>query len=304
MFLLFNEDFMKYKLPYFLIHLVVGMCLLFCSGGDPITSGDFHAVILADTHISSDEDKDGRLEELVNRVNSGDYPGVEFLIINGDCVSRIYKNYTPQNPDTTENRVHKLCDILDGLTIPCYLVMGNHDYKIGPDKDSDAYFSEEEIQEMEALWKQWTGFSPYYSFYLKGWRFIVLNSMRGRPQWKHFDEAQLDWLESVLEDGTPTVIFSHFPLRTDHFRIWCKKKDLITPEKESRFYSILREYQRDIRGIFTGHGHMWIEDNLYKTIKVYETESFGDSKDLPFHIAGFTEQSFHVSRMTAKMGEE
>ena len=181
--------------------------------------------------------------------------------------------------------------------------MGNHDYKIGPDKDSDAYFSEEEIKQMETLWEKWTGFAPYYSVDCYGWRFVMLNSMRGRPQWQHFDERQLDWLESVLEDGIPTVLFSHFPLKTDHLRIWCKKKDLITPDREPRFYSILRKYKQNIKGIFVGHGHMWIHDTLYETIPVYEVESFGDSKKLPFYLAGFNDQSFSVTKHVESKGE-
>ena len=138
----------KFGLP---IILVILAGLISCGRDTSNPPGDFHALILSDTHISSDRVKDKRLEEIVFRVNRGDYPGVELLLINGDCVSRVYKDYTLKNPDTSENRVHKLMDILKELTIPYYLVMGNHDYKIGPDKDSDAWFSEEEILEMERL---------------------------------------------------------------------------------------------------------------------------------------------------------
>jgi predicted MPP superfamily phosphohydrolase len=288
----------------FLIILVIFTGLISCVKDTTNPPGDFHALILSDTHISSDRVKDGRLQEMMFRLNRGDYPGVEFLIVDGDCVSRVYKDYTSQNPDTSENRVHKLMNILMGLNIPFYLVMGNHDYKIGPDKDSDAYFSEKEILKMETVWKRWTGFDPYYSFDVNGWRFVVLNSMRGRPEWRHFDDAQLDWLESVLQDSMPTVLLSHFPLKTDHLRIWCKSKDLITPEKESRFYSILREHKQNIKGIFVGHGHMWVHDTLFKTIQIYEVESFGDSEKLPFYLAGFEEDRLHVSRVVESMGDK
>jgi len=291
-------------MPRYLLVLLILLGFLSCRKSPSELPGDFYAMILSDTHISSDKYKDGRLGELVARLNRGDYPGVEFLLINGDCVSRVYKDYTMDNPDTSENRVLKLTGILQGLTIPYYLVMGNHDYKIGPEKDSDAYFSEDEILGMEALWKKWTGFAPYYTFDHHGWRFAVLNSMRGRSQRKHFDEKQLDWLESILEDSMPTVLFSHFPLKTDHLRIWCKKKDLITPDRESRFYSILEAYRENVKGIFVGHGHMWIHDTLFKTIHIYEVESFGDSEKLPFYFAGFKDHELYVSRVVESMGEQ
>jgi 3',5'-cyclic AMP phosphodiesterase CpdA len=276
-----------------------------CSERDPgMPPGDFRAIILADTHISSDRDKDGRLKTLVDRINRGDFPDAAFMIINGDCVSRVYKDYTEADPDTGENRVMKLKQMLEKLKIPTYLVMGNHDYKIGPDKDSDAWFSPEEIAGMERRWKRWTGFDPYYSFDVHGWRIIVLNSMRGRQLWRHFDEGQLDWLEKTLKPGMPTVLYTHFPLKTDHFRIWCKKKDLIRPEKESRFYAILKRHQADIKGIFTGHGHMWIRSRLFTTVQVFQTAAFGDAKGLPFHWAGFTGTTLTVVKKDASFSEE
>ncbi len=272
--------------------------IFFCNSPSVYPPGDFHAIVISDLHISNDETKDQRLTQLINQINSGMYPGVKFLILTGDVVSRVYSDYTEDNPDTSDSRLQRALSLLDQLNIPYYLLMGNHDYKIGPGRDSDGYFPESEILQMESIWKQETGYPPYYDFECNGWRFIVLNSFRGRHLNRHFDEEQLNWLQSLLTEGKPTLLLSHFPLKTDHFRIWCKPKDLIKPDTESRFFNILNENKHQIKGIFVGHGHRWVQDQLFDTIPVFETDSFADSDGLPFHVIGFDRQNkvIHVVR--------
>lgn len=276
--------------------------MFFCNTPSLYPPGDFHVIIISDIHISNDKTKDQRLTELINQVNSGVYPGIELLIVTGDIVSRVYSDYTPENQDTSDSRLRRSVDLLNQLEIPYYLVMGNHDYKIGPGRDSDGYFPESEILQMESIWKQETGRAPYYNFEYNGWRFIVLNSFRGRHLNRHFDEEQLDWLQSLLADQKPTLLFSHFPLKTDHFRIWCKPKDLIKPDNEPRFFNILNESKHQIKGIFVGHGHRWVQDRLFDTIPVFETDSFADSDGLPFYAIGFNvaDEIIRVARSPIK----
>ena len=54
-----------------------------------------------------------------------------------------------------------------------------------------------------------------------------------------------------------------------------------------------------IKGIFVGHGHLWVRDLLYEQIGVYETESFGDETDHPYLVIGFDNSSkdIHVGKM-------
>jgi hypothetical protein len=189
----------------------------------------------------------------------------------------------------------KADSIFDKLEIPYFLTMGNHDYKIDGNRDSDTYFPETEILEMEKHWKNVTGFEPFYAVNYKGWKFIILNSMRGRYLNRHFDEAQLDWFAKELSDSVPTVLFSHYPLKTDHLRIWCKPKDLITKKKEPCFYSILKRYKDQIKAIFTGHGHMWVRDRLYGNIPVFEVDSFEESEG--YYIAGFCGDSITIRKV-------
>jgi hypothetical protein len=90
-------------------------------------------------------------------------------------------------------------------------------------------------------------------------------------------------LKDELSGGGPAFLFFHHPIKTDHFRIWCKPGDLITEKREPEFFSILRKYRNQIKGIFVGHGHMWNHDVLYDSIKVYETNTFGERKGQSFY---------------------
>jgi hypothetical protein len=130
------------------------------------------------------------------------------------------------------------------------------------------------------MWKYYTGLEPYYVFYREGMKYLVLNSMEARPEERHFGEVQLDWLEEHLSDEEPVILFFHHPVKTDHPRVWAKKKDLVTQESDSRFMELLSIHREQIRGIFVGHGHRWVQDKLYREIPVYETVSFGDAEEI------------------------
>lgn len=275
-----------FEKPLYIIS--VWLWLLLAIGcADKYPSGDFRAVVISDTHISSDELKVQRLNGLIQKINDRQLPGVEMLIVTGDVVSAVYGSYVSDNPDTSDNRLARAVDIFNHLNVPFYLVMGNHDYKIGRDRDSDTYFPESEILQMEEIWKRYTGLNPYYVFTHRCWKFVILNSMRGRYLNSYFDDMQLDWLKAQLSGVQPVVLFVHHPLETDHFRIWCKPKDLINTDKEPRFFEIVRGYKQNIKGIFVGHGHRWISDTLFETIPVFETGSFGDANEPVYYIVGF-----------------
>ncbi len=243
----------------------------------------YSIMVLSDVHISSDETKDNRLTDIINAINEGQYLKLDLLVMTGDNVSSFYRDRN-KGDSFKNNRAAKLFDIMTQIEIPYYLALGNHDYKIDSDKDSDAPFSFEEIDTMEVLWNKFAGIRPYYFVNHKGWKLIMLNSMRGRYLERAFDDEQMSWLENELKEGKPTLLFFHHPIETDNFKIWCKPKDLISPEKEPEFFKLTEKYENQIKGIFVGHGHMWQYDKLYKTIPVYETDSFADNEDSPFHL--------------------
>lgn len=285
---------MKLSIKFSLLLAIISF-IVNCTGNIKSNfSVDFQAIVISDTHISNDESKDKRLAALVEKINSHQFLAVELLLITGDLVSCVYGNKEPNEPDESNNRIKQLQALLGELHIPYYLILGNHDYRFNRSGDSDRYFSLEEIEQMEAIWKRDSGIEPYYSFEHQGWKFICLNSMRGRYMNRHFDDEQLDWLEALLNDDKPTILLFHHPLKTDHRRIWCKSKDLITPDNETRFFSLLENHKLQITAIFVGHGHRWVKDTLFGSIKVFETDSFGESKGLPFYLVELDHRSFSL----------
>jgi len=264
--------------------------------------GEKFIAVISDVHISNDQSKEERLSTLVDRINNGNNPRIERLIITGDCVSSVYEDYQ-KGEAQNNNRLKKFVDCLKPINVPYYPVMGNHDFKIDKERDSDAPFDKTEIEQMEQIWVETTGFQPYYAIDYKGWKLIFLNSMNGKYQNKHFDENQLEWLRKELKDDSAALLFFHHPIKTDNTRIWCKQKDLITQEKEPKFFSILSKYKNVIKGIFVGHGHMWVSDKLFDEINVYETDSFGDDKKSPYAIIGLDNSSKKISVVKCSMEE-
>jgi 3',5'-cyclic AMP phosphodiesterase CpdA len=256
--------------------------------------GDFYLLIVSDTHISNDESKLERLGELAGRINHGIIPGITMVINTGDVISSIYKKYDEKISDLQCSRLSQAVNAFDELKVPYYWVMGNHDYKIDSDRDSDTPFEKSEILMIESIWKELTGFDPYYAVFYRGWKFIFLNSMRGRFLRRNFDDDQLDWLKTELEEQIPVLLFFHHPLETDNFRLWRFNSGLISPETEAEFYQILADHQQEIKGLFFGHGHHFMADNLFGKIPVFNTASFADDETGPFLIVGFNDSEKRI----------
>jgi len=270
----------------FAVLLFTRLIAVIASGSGDTLQADTWFMVISDVHVSNDSSKLDRLADLVSQINEGKYSKSEFLVITGDCVSSFLESREEELLDPVNNRVLKLMNVLGKLDKPFYLVMGNHEYKIDRQKDSDSPFSRSEIDTIEVLWRQFTSFDPYYSFASNGMKFLVLNSMRGRPHGRPFDDEQVAWLRSELSGGEPVMLFFHHPVRTDHLRIWAKKKDMVTAENEPEFMELTQQHSQQIRGIFVGHGHLWVNDVLHDRIPVYETGSFGDHPKVIGYMVG------------------
>lgn len=230
-------------------------------------------IVISDVHISNDKSKDERLMQLVEMVNAPE-KSVDFLVITGDLVSSIF--VAGKERSDGNNRLLKAVQILKNLKIPFFPVMGNHDYKIDNAKDSDASFSIGEIDSAENIWIKTTGFKSYYCVLVKNCSFVFLNSMRGRPNGKFFDEEQLNWFEDILYNSECVIIFTHHPPLDE--RVLFSGKNFITPWVENRFFELLRKYKSKIKSIFCGHIHKKLFYRIFDQIPVYVSDSFGESK--------------------------
>jgi hypothetical protein len=232
---------------------------------------DIKIVVITDTHFSGDKEKIDRVQKVIKAINdqSKGLAGTDILVNGGDFVSKLYRN--------EQCYVDIAIDAMKDLTVPHYLVLGNHDYNM-EEKDTNwgAPFTEEEILEVEAIWKEKLGIDPYYSFILKGWRIIALNSMRGRYLSRYFDPDQMVWFEQQFADQRPVILFVHHPLETDKFG-FLPTGEKIQKKVEPEFYEIISNNKNNIKGILVGHGHFWIEDKIFDTIPVVMTASIGET---------------------------
>jgi hypothetical protein len=227
---------------------------------------DFKVMVISDTHLDPEYPKHkGWLEDVVKAINAGK-PGVERLIVTGDLVTYIY----PNSPDTSLNLLNQAIGILKKLSVPFHPVMGNHEYKLAPGSDGGAT-----LAKGEAIWNKSTGLQPYYTVITKGWKLVMLNTMRGRANDRAFDDAEVAWLATELAGGKPTMLFLHHPLQTSALKYWCKK-NLVTQKQEAAFFALLKQHKSQIKGIFVGHGHLFVKDTLYG-VPVFETGSVGEN---------------------------
>lgn len=252
---------------------------------------DMRLLVLSDTHVTSSLSKVERIRAILEKVNDQTIPDVDMVFVTGDIVSNVYGDYTPENPDKSDNRMERAVNVFSALEVPYHWAMGNHDHKIASYRDSDAPWPREEILSMWEFWRTTTGQEPYYAVNQNGWRFIVLNSFGGRHIDRHFEPEQLEWLDGQLKDGLPSILFFHHPMETDTDLVWCKPLQATTPQREPEFYALLKHYQQNVKGIFVGHGHRFVEDKLFNTIPVYETASFGEGKDDSFNIVDIDSDS-------------
>jgi hypothetical protein len=242
------------------------------------------AIVLSDLHINDgNPERLERVSHVVNDINAGKYNTVHFVVITGDAVATIFNGNGTQN-------VEPLITTLGQLgTVPYYIALGNHDYRWNSSVDSEGLQPFWVIYWGEWFWSAY-GIPAYQSFDYNGcWKFIILNSDRGKylSASKHINDQdyygegnELVWLSSELDkanqNGERVTIFMHHPLKTDHFNsTW--GSDLITSSTDPGFYQLLNNYQNIIKHIFVGHGHHFQMDTLYGKIGVRETDSLGES---------------------------
>jgi hypothetical protein len=96
----------------------------------------------------------------------------------------------------------------------------------------------------------------------------------------------MEWIRKELARGEPAVLLFHHPVKTDHFRLWAHKEDMVSEKNEPEFMALCKVHKENIRGVFVGHGHQWVKDKLYKKIPVYETSSFGDKPKVLGYLVG------------------
>lgn len=223
----------------------------------------FHFAVIADPHVidefyqpggeSNAEDNESimrtaeRLTSARTLINSLN-PKIEHVFVAGDC----FHNYPSADYDfyfQHKTRIDIAKEMFDQFSAPVHLGFGNHDYDVPRVSREMSH----------RLFAQKLKAKPYSSLDYNGFRFIHLNNFTGdtwNPKSPEFNKAlgslgeeQLNWLEGLLQQHKPTVIFIHYPL-------W-----IVQPTEVHDFglHPLLRKYRDTIQLVISGHWHKWLD---------------------------------------------
>lgn len=153
-------------------------------------------------------------------------PKPEFCLMVGDLAEH-----------GTQNELGPMRDVLRGLGLPYWTVIGNHDYQ----SDSDRSIYE----------KLFPGRLNYH-FEHRGWQFVGLDSSMGTKYEKtQIQPSAFSWINDhlpKLDQTKPTVVFTHFPLGAN-----VSMRPLNADELLERFLDF------NLAAVFNGHFHGYTE---------------------------------------------
>ncbi len=222
------------------------------------SEGEAHSltfVSLSDFHISrTSEDAfvlsrsaETILKDLVSQITTR--TDVRFVTVLGDLVA-----------DADSGDLEVVRKILDGLTVPYYVIAGNHDR---PVPRSRKRVSPARVQKQRSFEEVFQGHGPepgkrYWSANpLPGLHLVGLDTTIAGNWGGRLDKAQLEWLEKDLErhNHMRTIVLSHHCLIEVH--PWDRRgawKNYVLENAES-VRSMLRRHENVVL-VLSGHHHL------------------------------------------------
>ena len=215
--------------------------------------------ILSDVHIEgNDEEKIQLFGDALCDINCTSGRKNDALIFLGD--------------NTMNNQVVELSIFYGFLKEYCeipniLMITGNHDlcpsdYNVGNYEDLRERFFDYKNEYIKAQYDD----SVYYSYEIKGYKFIVLGSESDAGIQEDLSDEQLEWLENQLKEakGTdkPIFILNHYPLNHTWADVW---QEGHIGEDNDKLYKILTNAQNQIL-YFSGHLHMGLYNDHREVI--------------------------------------
>lgn len=156
------------------------------------------------------------------------------------------------------------------------LATGNHDIRL-------AYESQTKL--LMDKTSEYLGIEidkPYYSYEVKGYKFIVMGSDTWKFEKAGISQEQLDFIDSELEDadGKPAFVVCHQPLENTHGlpEVW--KNGGLGPDSEA-----VKEVLMKHKNVFYLNGHL--HDGVYeKSLEIFDAENGVYSINLPAYGKG------------------
>lgn len=177
-----------------------------------VTGSDKRSIRIAhitDVHMIDHTNAETYFAKVLQELNSmKDKPDV--IINTGDTVM----DENRQTRETVQARWNSWNKVVTAENrIPIKSALGNHDVWYGPDDTLDAEYKKD-----KRYGKQWAIDElkmphRYYSFEMKGWYFIGLDSINGEAGYQ-LDDEQFAWLEKELAKAQdkPVLVFNHVPI--------------------------------------------------------------------------------------------
>ena len=207
---------------------------------------------ITDVHVLNQANAETCFARVLREINNmKDKP--DFIINTGDTVMDENKQ-TLETVEMRWNVWNQIAKKENSLLLRSAL--GNHDVWYGPTEELD-----EKYKGDRRYGKQWAMDvlslpSRYYSFELKGWKFVCLDSINGESGYQ-LDEEQFVWLEKELtanKDKKPVCIYSHVPILSMGALLYATKR---APVQDVKFPSgdMHNDHQR-IKDLFFKAGNV------------------------------------------------
>lgn len=195
----------------------------------------------SDTHIGY-----GRQYQTERAIHFLNKHAPAFTIFTGDLA-----NDVDTDPVLGERQLDQFLNLVSELNAPAYFVPGNHD--VGHVNVAGSIRANNEAMFISKV-------GPLdQDFEYEGMRFVLVNNnyMNAGSHPMEIAQWQFDWIENVLTENKPTIVFGH---------IHAVQDDRLYGKDARRLHSLLDQYPRAI-GYFHGHLHTgtfsFISDLIY-----------------------------------------
>ena len=207
---------------------------------------------ITDVHVLDKANAETCFSRVLREINAlKDKP--DFIINTGDTVMDENKQ-TLETVETRWSVWNKIVKKENSLMMRSAL--GNHDVWYGPDEKLDEVYKKDRRYGKQWAIEMLSLQSRYYSFEIKGWKFICLDSINGENGYQ-LDEEQFNWLQGELNGNVkklPVCVYSHVPILSMGALLYATKRK---PVHEVMFPSgdMHNDHQR-IKDLFYSAGNV------------------------------------------------